>query len=109
MRNTHPISVTLPHDMAAMVKAKVASGEYATESEIIRDGRLARSVNPPANLALELGDPPLRLRKLIGRCGNRGLNPVRRHRPAAVPVVPLIVVKVVSPSIDEPSVNVWVT
>jgi putative addiction module CopG family antidote len=38
MRSTHPISVTLPHDMAAMVKAKVASGEYATESEVIRDG-----------------------------------------------------------------------
>jgi antitoxin ParD1/3/4 len=38
MRNTHPISVTLPHDMAAMVKAKVASGEYASESEVIRDG-----------------------------------------------------------------------
>jgi len=38
MRSTSPISVTLPHDMAAMVKAKVASGEYATESEVIRDG-----------------------------------------------------------------------
>jgi putative addiction module CopG family antidote len=38
MRNTHPISITLPHDMAAMVKAKVSSGEYATESEVIRDG-----------------------------------------------------------------------
>jgi antitoxin ParD1/3/4 len=38
MRNTQPISVTLPHDMAAMVKAKVASGEYASESEVIRDG-----------------------------------------------------------------------
>jgi putative addiction module CopG family antidote len=38
MRTTHPISITLPHDMAAMVKAKVASGEYATESEVIRDG-----------------------------------------------------------------------
>ena len=38
MRNTQPISVTLPHDMAAMVKAKVTSGEYATESEVIRDG-----------------------------------------------------------------------
>ncbi len=38
MRNTHPISITLPHDMAAMVKAKVASVEYATESEVIRDG-----------------------------------------------------------------------
>jgi putative addiction module CopG family antidote len=38
MRNTSPLSITLPHDMAAMVKAKVASGEYATESEVIRDG-----------------------------------------------------------------------
>jgi len=38
MRNTLPISITLPHTMAAMVKAKVASGEYATESEVIRDG-----------------------------------------------------------------------
>ncbi len=38
MRTTQPISVTLPHDMAALVKAKVASGEYATESEVIRDG-----------------------------------------------------------------------
>lgn len=38
MRSTQPISVTLPHDMAAMVKAKVTSGEYASESEVIRDG-----------------------------------------------------------------------
>jgi putative addiction module CopG family antidote len=38
MRNTSALSITLPHDMAAMVKAKVASGEYATESEVIRDG-----------------------------------------------------------------------
>ena len=38
MRTTSPLTVTLPHDMAAMVKEKVASGEYATESEVIRDG-----------------------------------------------------------------------
>ena len=38
MRSTQPMSITLPHEMAAMVKAKVASGEYATESEVIRDG-----------------------------------------------------------------------
>ena len=38
MRTTQPISVTLPHDMAALLKAKVASGEYATESEVVRDG-----------------------------------------------------------------------
>jgi len=38
MRNTQPITITLPHDMAAMVKAKVDSGEYASESEVVRDG-----------------------------------------------------------------------
>lgn len=38
MRNTAAITITLPHEMAAMVKAKVASGEYATDSEVIRDG-----------------------------------------------------------------------
>src|SRR6476620_8391379 len=38
MRNTTPLSITLPHEMAAMVKAKVSSGEYASESEVIRDG-----------------------------------------------------------------------
>jgi antitoxin ParD1/3/4 len=37
-RNTQPMSITLPHEMAAMVRAKVESGEYATESEVIRDG-----------------------------------------------------------------------
>ena len=38
MRSTHPLTITLPLEMARMVKAKVASGEYATESEVIRDG-----------------------------------------------------------------------
>ncbi len=38
MRTTQSLSITLPHDMAQMVKRKVASGEYATESEVIRDG-----------------------------------------------------------------------
>jgi putative addiction module CopG family antidote len=32
------IAISLPIDMAEMVKSKVASGEYATESEVIRDG-----------------------------------------------------------------------
>ncbi|WP_254666366.1 type II toxin-antitoxin system ParD family antitoxin [Humibacillus sp. DSM 29435] len=32
------MSVTLPHEMANMVRAKVTSGEYASESEVIRDG-----------------------------------------------------------------------
>lgn len=38
MRTTQSLSITLPTDMAQMIKAKVASGEYATESEVIRDG-----------------------------------------------------------------------
>ncbi|KGM30747.1 hypothetical protein P409_31220 [Inquilinus limosus MP06] len=28
----------MPNEMAEMVRAKVASGEYASESEVIRDG-----------------------------------------------------------------------
>lgn len=38
MRTTQALTITLPHDMLEMVKAKVTSGEYATESEVIRDG-----------------------------------------------------------------------
>jgi antitoxin ParD1/3/4 len=38
VRNTQSLSITLPHDMAQMVKDKVASGAYASESEVIRDG-----------------------------------------------------------------------
>jgi antitoxin ParD1/3/4 len=38
MRTTQALSITLPRTMAEMVKAKVASGEYASDSEVIRDG-----------------------------------------------------------------------
>jgi antitoxin ParD1/3/4 len=38
MRTTQQFSVTLPNEMAEQVRAKVASGEYASESEVIRDG-----------------------------------------------------------------------
>lgn len=38
MRTTQSLSITLPIEMAQMVKDKVASGEYASESEVIRDG-----------------------------------------------------------------------
>ena len=38
MRSTQQFSITLPHEMADAVRAKVATGEYATESEVIRDG-----------------------------------------------------------------------
>jgi putative addiction module CopG family antidote len=38
MRSTQQFSITLPNEMADVVKAKVAGGEYATESEVIREG-----------------------------------------------------------------------
>ncbi len=38
MRSTQQFSVTLTHEMAEMVRAKVESGAYASESEVIRDG-----------------------------------------------------------------------
>ena len=38
MRTTQQFSITLPNEMADAVKSKVAAGEYASESEVIRDG-----------------------------------------------------------------------
>lgn len=38
MRTTQQFSITLPLEMADAVKNKVAVGEYATESEVIREG-----------------------------------------------------------------------
>ncbi|MBU3725799.1 MAG: ribbon-helix-helix protein, CopG family [Burkholderiaceae bacterium] len=38
MRSTQQFSITLPNEMAELVRAKVAAGEYATESEVIREG-----------------------------------------------------------------------
>lgn len=38
MRSTQQMSITLPIEMANKVKAKVASGDYASESEVIREG-----------------------------------------------------------------------
>jgi antitoxin ParD1/3/4 len=38
MRSTQQLSITLPVEMARLVKDKVASGAYASESEVIREG-----------------------------------------------------------------------
>ena len=38
MRSTRQLSITLPTEMAADVRAKVESGDYASESEVIREG-----------------------------------------------------------------------
>jgi len=43
MRKTQSLSITLPREMAQAVKDKVASGAYATESEVIREGLRALS------------------------------------------------------------------
>jgi antitoxin ParD1/3/4 len=50
MRSTQQLSVTLPHEMAELVRKKVESGEYASESEVIRDGLRALEMH---NKALE--------------------------------------------------------
>ncbi|MGO1544969.1 MAG: ribbon-helix-helix domain-containing protein [Gulosibacter sp.] len=38
MRTTKQLSITLPNNMADALKERVASGEYASESEVIRGG-----------------------------------------------------------------------
>lgn len=38
MRTTRQLSITLPIDMADALRARVRSGAYASESEVIRDG-----------------------------------------------------------------------
>lgn len=48
MRTTQQFSITLPNDMADTIRNKVAVGEYATESEVIRDGLRALMVRDRA-------------------------------------------------------------
>lgn len=48
MRTTQQLSITLPNDMADVVKTKVKTGEYASESEVIRDGLRALLVRDRA-------------------------------------------------------------
>ena len=38
MRTTQQLSITLPVEMAQIIKDKVANGGYASESEVIREG-----------------------------------------------------------------------
>jgi len=45
LRSTRQLSITLPHEMAEMVRIRVASGEYASESEVIRDGLRALEIH----------------------------------------------------------------
>ncbi|REG48427.1 putative addiction module CopG family antidote [Paraburkholderia sp. BL6669N2] len=38
MRTTQRFGITLPIELAELIRTRVASGEYASESEVIRDG-----------------------------------------------------------------------
>lgn len=38
MRTTRQMSITLPTEMAEAVRERVRSGQYASESEVVRDG-----------------------------------------------------------------------
>ena len=65
MRSTQQLSITLPNEMANLVRAKVATGEYATESEVIRDGLRTllardRAVDKVADMELNRNVFPLR-------------------------------------------------
>lgn len=48
MRTTRQMSVTLPIEMADMVRAKVERGDYASESEVIREGLRAMQAQDAA-------------------------------------------------------------
>ena len=48
MRSTQQFSITLTHEMAELVRAKVESGEYASESEVIRGGLRALQLHERA-------------------------------------------------------------
>lgn len=48
MRTTKQLSITLPNEMAEMVRAKVDSGEYASESEVVREGLRALQLHERA-------------------------------------------------------------
>ena len=66
MRSTQQFSVTLTHEMAALVRAKVDAGEYATESEVIRDG--LRSLAARDHVG---GTAPAQVVAAIARARNR--------------------------------------
>lgn len=48
MRSTRPLTITLPEEMARAVKERVASGAYASDSEVIREGLRALSAQEQA-------------------------------------------------------------
>lgn len=61
MRTTQQFSITLTNEMADMVRARVASGAYASESEVIREGLRALNERDKAMEAwlIHSAAPPL--------------------------------------------------
>jgi len=71
MRSTRQLSITLPNEMAELVRAKVATGQYATEGEVIRDGLLSCSQGTASSTIgcarrSPLPGTPLRPIRLVG-------------------------------------------
>ena len=46
MRSTQQFCITLPNEMADALRERVQSGEYASESEVIREGLRALGTRP---------------------------------------------------------------
>jgi hypothetical protein len=61
-RTTQQLSITLPNEMADAVKTKVRTGEYASESEVIRDdlSALLSSYRAVESWLLDQVGPPLK-------------------------------------------------
>jgi len=72
MRTTQQFSITLPHQMAKLVRRKVASGEYASESEVLRDGLRALTERDKA-LETWLREKVVPAAKAMERDPSRGL------------------------------------
>ena len=47
MRTTRQLSITLPNDMADALRNRVSVGDYASESEVIREGLRALFARAP--------------------------------------------------------------
>jgi antitoxin ParD1/3/4 len=76
MRTTQQLSITLPHKMAKLVRSKVASGEYATESEVVREGLRALADRDEA-LEHWLRTKVVPAAEAIKRDPSRGLSPAQ--------------------------------
>jgi putative addiction module CopG family antidote len=73
MRTTQQFSITLPHEMAKLVRRKVASGEYASESEVVREGLRALAARDQA-LEQWLREKVVPAAQAISRDPSRGLS-----------------------------------